>query len=137
MMATESRNEATVAGLLRGVVDDIRDLFRQEIALARYEIRDEISKARAAAIAYGVAGATLAAAGLLLLFAIGRGIAALLNWPVWAGYGLFAIVLGIAGLALLSYAQSQMRRVKAVPEQTVKTMKENVEWIKEKSSDRT
>jgi uncharacterized membrane protein len=137
MMATESRNEATVAGLLRGVVDDIRDLFRQEIALARYEIRDEISKARTAAIAYGVAGATLAAAGLLLLFAIGRGIAALLNWPVWAGYGLFAIVLGIAGLALLSYAQSQMRRVKAVPEQTVKTMKENVEWIKEKSSDRT
>jgi hypothetical protein len=31
--------DASVSGLIRGALDDVRDLFREELALARAELR--------------------------------------------------------------------------------------------------
>jgi hypothetical protein len=134
----DARNEQTFTELLRGIVDDIRDLFRQEIALARYEIREEISKARSAALLFAAAGAALAIGGGLLILALGRVIAVLFNWPVWAGYGLLGLLFAIGGLVALSMAQGRLRRVNAIPPETAKSVKENVEWVKGQTrSDRT
>jgi len=74
----------------------------------------------------------------LLVLALAQGIAALLQWPVWAGYALLGVVLAIAGYALFTGAQAQLKAVRPLPEQTVETMKENAEWIKERTtSDKT
>jgi len=69
---------------------------------------------------------------------IAQALADLLNWPTWAGYGLVGLVLAGVGYFLLSSAQKQLKEVKPVPEKTVETMKENVEWIKDRTtSDKT
>lgn len=137
-MAFERERDASVSQLLSGIVGDAQTLVRQEIALARQEIREEISEAKSAGIKFGIAGGVLAIGGLLLVLTLAQGIADLFNWPVWAGYGLVGIVLAIAGYLLLSSAQNQIKKVHPVPEKTVETMKENVEWIKDRtSSDRT
>jgi hypothetical protein len=137
-MAFERERDASVSQLLSGIVGDAQTLVRQEIALARQEIREEISEAKSAGIKFGIAGGVLAIGGLLLVLTLAQAIADLFDWPVWAGYGLVGVVLAIAGYLLLSSAQNQIKKVHPVPEKTVETMKENVEWIKDRtSSDRT
>jgi hypothetical protein len=137
-MAYGREGDRSVAQLISGIVGDAQVLVRQEIALARQEISDEIGKAKQAGLKLGIAGAVLAVGGLLLILALAQGIADLFNWPTWAGYGLVGVVLAIVGALLLSSAQKQIKEVRPVPEQTVETIKENVEWIKERTtSDKT
>jgi Na+/melibiose symporter-like transporter len=137
-MAYERESDGSISQLISGIVGDAQVLVRQEIALARQEISAEIGNAKQAGIKLGIAGGVLAVGGLLLILALAQGIAALLHWPVWAGYGLVGLVLAIGGYILLSSAQRQIKEVHPIPEKTVETMKENVEWIKERStSDKT
>ncbi len=137
-MATEREHDASIASLLGGIVGDAQELVRQEIALARQEIREEIGSAKDAGIKLAIAGAVLGIGGLLLVLMLAQGLADLLNWPNWAGYGVVGLVLAIVGYILFSSAQKRMQQIKPVPEKTVETMKENVEWIKDRTtSDRT
>lgn len=133
-MALERDRDASVSQLLSGIVGDAQTLVRQEIALARQEIREEIDTAKSAAIKLGIAGGVLAIGGLLLILMLAQALADLLNWPVWAGYGIVGVILAIAGYVLLSTAQKQIKEVHPVPEKTVETMKENVEWIKDRTT---
>ena len=45
----------SIPGLIRGLLDDTRELIREEIALARAEIREEVSAAQTVAVAFGAA----------------------------------------------------------------------------------
>jgi Na+/melibiose symporter-like transporter len=137
-MATEREYDASVSALLSGIVGDAQDLVRKEIALARQEIREEITAAKEAATALAIASAVLALGGLFLLVTLALGLADLLNWPTWAGFGIVGLVFGIAGAILLSSARQKMKQINPVPERTVETMKENIEWIKDRTtSDKT
>jgi hypothetical protein len=137
-MATEREYDASVSALLSGIVGDAQDLVRKEIALARQEIREEITVAKNAATALAIASAVLAVGGLFLLVTVALGLADLLSWPAWAGFGIVGLVFGIAGAILLSSARQKMKQINPVPERTVETLKENIEWIKDRTtSDKT
>src|ERR1044071_9564618 len=92
----------TIRGLFRGILQDLRTLIHEEIALARMEIREQAGKARAAAISFGVAAGALLFAGTFLLIAIAIGIADLLDWPIWAGFLVVALLLVATGMFTLS-----------------------------------
>jgi len=125
--------ESTVS-LIRGILNDLRTLIREEIALARVEMREQAGRARAAALSFGIAAAALAFGGIFLLVAIALGIATLLGWPAWTGFLIMALLLGIGGYVTLSSGRKQLARVHAMPEETVTTLKENSEWIAKRLS---
>lgn len=125
--------ESTVAPLIRGILEDSQKLFRQELALAKVEVREDARRARDAVIAISV-GAFVCLVGLFLF---GCMLAYLIDAlshtiPLW---GAFAIVAGIAFLAggvLLGGGVKRAKSIKGVPEQTVETIRENVQWIQRK-----
>lgn len=119
----------SIGSLLHGIFTDLRVLVREEIALARAELREQVGRARAAAISLGLAAAALAIGAVFLLIAIATAIADLLGWPVWAGFLALAVLLGFLGFAAMLFGRTQLRRVHAVPTETVSTLKENAEWI--------
>lgn len=121
-MAHES--EAPVGSLVRGALDDLRDLFREELALARAEMRQELSKLAAAGVQFGMAGVALWFAGMFLLVTVALGVAAVFNLPTWAGFGIVAVILGAIGVVLFVGARSSLRRVEPMP-RTVGSIKEN------------
>jgi hypothetical protein len=133
-MTTERERDSSIATLLGGIVGDAQQLVHQEIALARQEIREEISTAKDAGVQLAIAGAVLAVGGLLLVLMLAQGLADLLNWPTWAGYGIVGVVLAIIGYILFSSAQQRAKQLRPVPEKTVETLKENVEWIKDRTT---
>jgi protein-S-isoprenylcysteine O-methyltransferase Ste14 len=124
----------SIGTLVRGVLMDIRDLMREELALARVEIREQAGKAKLAAASLGAAMVALAFGGTFLLVAIAVGIADLLDWPVWTGFLIVALLLSIVGFVMLASGRKKLRTVQPVPEETVRTLKENSEWLKRRLS---
>jgi len=124
----------SASSLLGGIIGDVQTLVRNEIALARQEASEELHKVKTASIALASAGAVLALGGLLLLLALAKGVSALANWPEWAGYATVGGVFALIGAILLASGLKKIKRVHPIPEKTAETMKENVEWLKERTS---
>jgi hypothetical protein len=127
-MAESGYNES-IGSLVRGVLADLRQLMRDEVALARVEIREQASRARLAAVSLGTAAAALLIGAIFLLIAIAIGIADVFDWPLWAGYFVVALLLMIGGAIAMASGRKKLRELQPVPEQTVETLKENSEWI--------
>jgi MFS family permease len=124
----------SIGGLIRGIMADVRQLMREEIALARVEMREQAQRAKLAAIALGTAVVALAIGGVFLLVSLAVGIADLLDWPVWAGFFIVALVLCVAGMVMLSTGRKRLSNVRPLPEQTMQSLKENSEWIAKRLS---
>ena len=114
----------SVGGLVRSMLDDVRELVREELLLARVELRQELSKATLAGVQFGAAGVSLMFAAAFLLIAVALGISAAFNWPAWAGFGVVAVLLAIAGIVFVMGGRKTVRDVRPLP-RTVQTMKEN------------
>jgi hypothetical protein len=119
-----AQQSESLTGLLRGALDDVRDLIREEVALARAELRYEVGKATSAGIQFGIAAVALWFAGMFVLIAAALGIAQLLGWPAWAGFITVGVLLGIVGLVAAMSGRRAVRAVQPLP-RTVGTIKEN------------
>jgi hypothetical protein len=127
-------SEPSLAQLLSDLANDAKQLLRQELALAKHEIREEARKTKAALMSLGVGIGLAAIGGLLLIFMLVYGLNALTDLPLWACYGIVGGVFAVAGLILLYQGKNKMAQIDVVPQLTVETMKENVRWIKERAT---
>ena len=132
MQETTRQSGFGLMGLVNGILDDARALMRQEAQLLKDEVTLELSKAGRAASGFGI-GAVLASVGaLFLLLMVVHGLHEWLEWPLWICYGLVGAAIAGAGIALILKAQSLAGSVQATPRRSLHTMKENVQWIKER-----
>jgi Flp pilus assembly protein TadB len=118
-----AQQSESVTGLLRGALDDVRDLIREEVALARAELRHEASKVGAAGVQFGIAAVALWFAGMFLLIAGALGLAALFDWPAWAGFAVVSVLLAVAGFVAFVSGRRAVRTVQPLP-RTVDSIKE-------------
>ena len=121
---------ASLSSLVGDIITDTQSLVRQEIALARREIRDEADKARTAVQSFAVGACTLLLGGILLCLMVAHLLFWLTEMPLWICYGIVGGVLLFAGVLLLQAARNKAGSINLLPPQTVQTMKENVQWIK-------
>lgn len=126
----------SISGIIRGILDDARELIREEIAVARAEIREEMSAARTIGVAFGAAAVAAMTAVVLLCVALGGAVADLFDWPTWAGLGIMAVLLGAVAFFALRYGQRQLGHLRALPKTTA-TLRENMAWIQDKSTRHT
>ena len=134
MADPELTHHESIGGLLRGILTDVRELVREELALARLEMREQANRARLAIALLAAAAVALALGTVFLLIAIANGIAYALGWPVWAGYLVVALLLAIGGTVGLTAGRQRLRNVTPLPQETVATLKENSQWIAKRLS---
>ncbi|PZG87108.1 hypothetical protein C1I97_32880 [Streptomyces sp. NTH33] len=119
---------ASVGELLSVVTSNLQSLFRQEVELAKAEVRQEATRAGRAAGMYGGAGF---AGSMVLLF---LSVAALLGLAEVIAGGWAALVVtaiwAVVAAVLYQKGRERMRTVTPKPEHTVETMKENAEWAR-------
>jgi len=121
--------ERSIGELFGKLSTETSTLIRQEMALARAELTEKGKEAGKGAGLFGGAGAV----GLLGAGAITAGIILLLDLAIAAW--LAAIVVGVIYVAVAAFLGLKGRdRIQAatppIPEQTVDTVKEDVEWAK-------
>jgi len=130
-------DEASMTGLMRGIINDIGDLIRHEIKFARTEMKADLRKTRDAAtvLALGVGTALLGAILLALM------LVHLLHYvslptgeitpglPMWACYGIVSVVFLGIGSAVAYMGCTMFQAFNPLPDKTAQTVKENVQWI--------
>ncbi|WDZ90299.1 phage holin family protein [Nocardiopsis sp. HUAS JQ3] len=120
--------EQSFSELLGAVTGDLQKLFRQELALAKAEMREEAVKTgKAAGLLSGAAVAGYLAL-LLLSLAVMFGLAELIGLG-WAAL-VVAVVWAVVGGVLAVVGRNRMREVSPKPERTIETLKEDAQWAK-------
>ncbi|WP_436535879.1 phage holin family protein [Actinoplanes sp. HUAS TT8] len=121
--------ESTSVGELIGnISDDLSQLFRQEVELAKLELKQEATKAGKAAGMLGGAGFAGYLAVVLLSFAAVFGLDAIMPMG-WAAL-IVAVVWAAVGAGLYVAGKKKLQTVDPVPRRTVDTLKEDAQWLK-------
>jgi uncharacterized membrane protein YqjE len=121
--------DQSVSALFTRLATLSSELVRDEVALAKYELREKV-RSLSSALLIAVIGAVIAQAALLALTAA----AALVITPyvgAWQAALIVGAVLVIFAGTLASIAVSRFRRLDLKPEQTVATLREDKQWLKE------
>lgn len=129
-MEVNDRREESIGELVRDLAAETNTLVRQEIELAKAELSEKVKVAGRGAGMFGAAGVlALLALGALTTFVIALLATALDH--VWLAALIVALVYGaIAGVLALRGRRELQEAAPPVPEQTIETVKEDVEWAK-------
>jgi hypothetical protein len=112
---------------------DAKELLSQELALAKHEISEEVSKIKLALIALGTGVGIAAIGGLLLILMVVHVLNAVAGLPLWTCYGMIGGALTGVGMIMVWQGKATISHIGVVPHETMETMKENVRWIKRKA----
>jgi hypothetical protein len=126
-----STREPTVTQLLTGLMQDAQKLLRQEVALATHELRLELRNTIRAVMSLGIGIGLAAIGGWLLILMLVHLLHALTALPLWACDGIVGGLLAAGGMGLLVLGKQKLMQLHLVPQDTVETMKENVQWLKD------
>lgn len=125
---TEDR--ASVTQLVSGIISDAQELMKQQLALFRHEVQEDIRKTKEATIAL-MGGVAIAAVGAFLLCFM---LVYLLEYlvpslPLWGCFGIVGGVLAVIGGAMLAAAVARFKSFNPLPDESAEALKENVRWV--------
>ncbi|MFD3808705.1 phage holin family protein [Streptomyces sp. NPDC058611] len=124
--------EPSIGDLIGEIGQDLSQLVRDEIELAKAEIKQESAKAGKAV---GMLGGAGYAGHLVLLFGSLTVVFALANVMDAAWAALIVTALwGVVGGVLYVTGRKRLRAVNLKPEQTVETLKEDARWARHPTS---
>lgn len=127
-------SDPTLAQLVSGLMSDATLLLHQELALAKYEFYEEARKTKTAVVSLASGIGLGAIGGLLLILMLVHLLRALTEWPLWICYGIIGGICLGGGAIMLYRARKQMSQIEIIPQETLNTMKENVQWLKRKAT---
>ncbi len=117
----DSRNDASVASLIRQLADDVTSIFTKEITLAKTEVFENIKEMKNGAVSTA-SGAFVLYAGVLTLIA-----AAVLGLGTMMDMWLAALIVGgavsIIGFAMLGAGKKKLDAAAMRPDRTINSVK--------------
>lgn len=121
--------EPRVTTLLSGIVQDMRQLFVQQMTLFQVEIKNDVRRVLMACIPIA-AGAGACALAVIIL-AIGA--AHLLSWifpnlPLWGSFAIVGFSIALIGMILVFWGKSKLDSFNPLPDQSLDGLKENLQW---------
>jgi len=126
------KEEQSIGDLFSELAGETGTLIRQEVALAQAELT---SKATTAGknVGFLVMGGAVAYAGMLAIVAgVIMGLAYFI--PGWIAAILVGAVIGVAAYILISSALSALKNADLKPNETVDSLKEDAQWLKNQVS---
>lgn len=128
---TVNASTPSVGELLSEVTRDVSTLMRQEVALAKAELKEEATKTGKAAGMLGAAGYAGHLTILFLSIALWMALSDLMDSMGWAAL-VVAVLWGIAAAVLGMSGRAKLKKVHG-PERTVQTVKEIPDALKTNS----
>lgn len=131
-MAVGLEDDRTIGQLVSDAARDIGELVRQEIELAKLETKQDLRRAARAGAMFGAA----AVAGLLTAMLVAWALAWALDevMPTGLAFLIVGLLFAAVTFVAVSMGRDRLRGFSAVPEETVETIKEDVEWLRARKS---
>jgi hypothetical protein len=129
MPASDQGGLSSLGQIAGGLANDVQDLVRGELALARAEIDQKVDGLVIAAVSI-IGGALVAFAGLVVL--LEGGAAVLTFWlPAWASLLIVGVIIVLVGGLISRAALAKLSLKKLTPERTVASLRSDARIIKE------
>jgi len=125
------RDDRSLGELFAELASDTSNLVRQEINLARAEMTQKATEAGRDAGKIAAGGVLAHTALLVLVAALVAGLGEFM--PIWLSALIVGVVLAIAGYILIRQGLDALKRIDPKPQQTIETLKEDKEWIKDQT----
>ncbi|HEX8398495.1 MAG TPA: phage holin family protein [Pyrinomonadaceae bacterium] len=142
MQQPQNQEDRSLGDLFAELATETSQLVRQEVALAQTEITNKATRV-GKQVGYLVVGGAVGYAALLVVLAavtmgLGRIIASLTNWSELTSAALaaliIAVVVGGVAYSLVMSALAKLRETSLAPNQTIESVKEDAQWLKNQVS---
>jgi len=130
--AVQMKEERSVGDLFSELANETGTLIRQEMALATAEMTGKLTNVGKNAGFVAAGGMVGFAAFLTLLAAVVAGLSYFM--PVWLSALIVALVVGAVAFYLISSSLAALKRTSLAPNETVTTLKEDAQWLKNQVS---
>lgn len=126
------KDERSLGDLFSELAAETGTLVRQEVSLAQAEITEKATIVGKNVGYLAVGGAVGYAALLAIVAAVILGLS--LFMAPWLAALLVGLVIGIVAFVLISSALAELRKTELKPEETVESIKEDAQWLKNQLS---
>lgn len=120
--------EPSLSELISQLTNDLQLLIRNELELAKIELSDQAKRGAKGAGLLAAAGVGGLLGLLLLSFAAAWGLAEVV--PTGVAFAIVGVVFVVVAAVLAKRGQAQLAAFKPVPEQTLTTLKDDVDVAK-------
>lgn len=122
-------NDRSVTDVLQDILRNLQEMIRSEVRLAKAEIGEGARQTASSGVRLAVGAIVALSAWLFFLWTAVYVLAERMS--MWASTLLVAIALACAAGVLIAMGVRRFRRIQPLPERTIETMRENLEWIKQ------
>lgn len=132
--AHTAATEPSLGELFRQLAEDSSNLIKQEIELAKTEMKDTVSQAVRDAVWIPVWGAVALVGSLVLVTFLVLLIGDLLN-NYWLSALIVGVVFTVVGGLLAMSAMKRLTSLSLKPETTIRSLEQDREWAKAEAQD--
>lgn len=129
----------SIPGLLRELRDDAGTLLKQQVTLAKVELKENVSRLGGHIAKIAVGGVVTLIGATVLLIGLGQLLGVLLeaagmseDTAQWLGPVIIGLIVAVIGWSLLSKAKKALARDNIAPRQTIETLKADQQWAQNK-----
>jgi hypothetical protein len=119
----------TIGHLISNLANQTGSLIRDEFALAKREIEEKVQSVQSVLILIAVGSLLCLIAVLALCAALILGLSKYLE--PWLSALIVGGVLGVVAGTVIAFGVNRLKQIRLKPEQTLQTLEENKEWLKE------
>jgi uncharacterized membrane protein len=125
----QNPNRLSISSLVSGIIQDAITLISKEFTAARLEIREELDKAKSAALLLGLGAGALVVGTILLCFMVVHLIQTFTGFELWICYAIVGSTLTVVVIIFLYAAKRRAGSTSLVPARSVENAKEDARWI--------
>lgn len=138
-MNSDSTHPNTLPHLLRDLRDETTTLLRQEVALAKAELRENSARVTAHAVQIAIGGFVAYAGAIVFLIGLGLLVSWLLarlgmprDIALWVSLGAVGAIVAAIGATMLVRAKNALTHDDVAPRRTLETLREDKNWVQNK-----
>jgi hypothetical protein len=126
----QQKEDRSIGELFAQLAKETSTLVRQEVTLAKTEMSQKAGEV-GKQVGFLAIGGAVAYVGLLAIIAAIVIALASLGLPWWLSALIVGVIVAAVGYFLVQRGLSALKRQNMAPQQTIDTIKEDAEWVKE------
>lgn len=138
----KEKEERSLGDLFSELSKETSTLLRQEVTLAQVEITQKattVGKQVGSLVVGGAVGyAALLIILIALIIALSQLISSIFGWTIitstWVSAAIIGLVVGGIAFSLITSALATLKKTDLTPKQTIESIKEDAQWIKNQVS---
>jgi hypothetical protein len=121
-------NQPTVTELVRGILDDVQRLAKQQIDMLKSEFQEDLQRTKRATEFGGLGVVLMTVGGLALVACLVFVLHEQFQFSMWASSLIIGGILLAAGIALGVTARNLFESFNPLPDKTFHALQENLTW---------